>query len=39
MSIFIKFAIKYFEEAKKDFERSKIAYERHDYPQYVFYAQ
>ena len=39
MSIFIKFAIKYFKEAKKDFERSKIAYERHDYPQCVFYAQ
>ena len=39
MSIFVKFAKKYFEEAKKDFERAKRAYQFQDYPECVFYCQ
>lgn len=39
MSIFVKFAKKYFEEASKDLERAKRATNLGDYPQAVFYAQ
>jgi len=39
MSIFVKFARKYFEEASKDLERAKRAMNLGDYPQTVFYAQ
>ncbi len=39
MSIFIKFAKKYFEESLKDLERSEKALNSNDYPQAIFYAQ
>jgi len=39
MSIFVKFAKKYFEEASKDLERAKRAMNLGDYPREVFYAQ
>ena len=39
MSIFIKFARKYFEEAVRDLERARRALSLGDYPQAVFYAQ
>jgi len=39
MSVFIKFARKYYEEALKDLERSRRAMSLEDYPQAVFYAQ
>jgi HEPN domain-containing protein len=39
MSVFEKFAKKYFEEALKDLERCRRALAFNDYPQAVFYAQ
>lgn len=39
MSVFEKFARKYFEEAAKDLRRAEKAFELGDYPQAVFYAQ
>jgi HEPN domain-containing protein len=39
MSVFEKFAKKYFEEALKDLERCRRALTFNDYPQAVFYAQ
>ena len=39
MSVFEKFAKKYFEEALKDLERARKALREGDYPQAVFYAQ
>lgn len=39
MSLFMRFARKYFEEAVKDLERAKRALSFNDYPQAVFYAQ
>ena len=39
MSVFMKFARKYFEEALKDLERAERALKFNDYPQAVFYAQ
>lgn len=39
MSLFEKFARKYFEEAVKDLERAERALRFNDYPQAVFYAQ
>lgn len=39
MSLFEKFAKKYFEEAVKDLERAERALRLNDYPQAVFYAQ
>ncbi|MEM4369431.1 MAG: HEPN domain-containing protein [Desulfurococcaceae archaeon] len=39
MSIFEKFARKYFEEALRDLERARRALQFNDYPQAVFYAQ
>ncbi len=39
VSIFEKFARKYFEESLKDLERAKRALRVEDYPQAVFYAQ
>ena len=39
MSIFIKFARKYFEEAVRDLQRAKRALGFEDYPQAAFYAQ
>ena len=39
MSLFIKFARKYFEESVKDLERAIRAFNLSDYPQSVFYAQ
>ena len=39
MSIFVKFAKKYFEEAVKDFERAKRALSFNDFSQATFYAQ
>ncbi|MCD6368661.1 MAG: HEPN domain-containing protein [Thermoproteales archaeon] len=39
VSIFDKFAKKYFEEALRDFERAKRALSFNDYPQAIFYAQ
>jgi len=39
VSVFEKFAKKYFEESLKDLERAKRAIEAGDYPQAVFYAQ
>lgn len=37
--IFVRFARKYFEEAKNDLERARRALGYNDYPQAVFYAQ
>lgn len=39
MTIFEKFARKYFEESIKDIERAKRAFEYGDYPQAIFFAQ
>ncbi|MEM1976470.1 MAG: HEPN domain-containing protein [Nitrososphaerota archaeon] len=39
MSIFQKFAKKYFDESLRDLERAKRAFMIEDYPQAVFYAQ
>lgn len=39
MSLFEKFARKYFEEAVKDLERAERAFKFGDHPQAVFYAQ
>lgn len=39
MSIFQKFARKYFDEFLRDLERAKRAFIVEDYPQAVFYAQ
>jgi len=39
MSVFVKFAKKYYEEALKDFERARRAITLEDYPQATFYAQ
>jgi len=39
MSIFAKFAKKYFEESEKDLERAIRAFNVNDYSQAVFYAQ
>jgi len=39
VSLFMRFARKYFEEAVKDLERAKRALSFNDYPQAVFYAQ
>jgi HEPN domain-containing protein len=39
MSLFEKFARKYFEEAALDLARARRAFEAGDYPQAVFYAQ
>ncbi|MGC9069462.1 MAG: HEPN domain-containing protein [Thermoprotei archaeon] len=39
MSIFAKFAKKYFEESEKDLERALRAFNIEDYPQAIFYAQ
>jgi len=39
MSLFIKFARKYFGESEKDLERAVRALNLDDYPQAVFYAQ
>jgi HEPN domain-containing protein len=39
MSIFIKFAKKYFEESLKDLERAERALSINDYPQAIFYTQ
>jgi HEPN domain-containing protein len=39
LGVFEKFAKKYLDEASKDLERAKRAFELSDYPQAVFYAQ
>ncbi|OYT55459.1 MAG: DNA-binding protein [Desulfurococcales archaeon ex4484_217_2] len=39
MSLFVKFARKYFEESEKDLERAIRALNLDDYPQAIFYAQ
>lgn len=39
MSLFDKFAKKYFEEAGRDLERARRAFNFNDYPQAVFFAQ
>jgi len=39
LSVFVKFARKYFEEALRDLERARRALSFEDYPQAVFYAQ
>jgi len=39
MSLFIRFAKKYFEESTKDLERALRALSVDDYPQAIFYAQ
>jgi len=39
VSVFEKFAKKYFEESLRDLERARRALDQKDYPQAVFYAQ
>ena len=39
VSVFDKFAMKYFYEALKDLERARRAMDANDYPQAIFYAQ